>query len=181
LDEFQRWASYLINVQVIHIGYLSQAETRQLAEKPVQDFALRYEATASQHVLDLTHGHPFLVQLLCAEVVALKNEQPPEGRRLATMADVETAVPRALDHGSFFFADIQRNQLNPVEQEVLRLLARTNGSEPVSRQTLVDYFPSLMALEEALVKLQQRELIEPVVDGYRFQVELVRRWFAASI
>jgi hypothetical protein len=181
LDEFQRWASYLINVQVIHIGYLSQAETRQLAEKPVQDFALRYEAAAGQHVLDLTHGHPFLVQLLCAEVVALKNEQPPEGRRLATMGDVETAVPRALDHGSFFFADIQRNQLNPVEQEVLRLLARTNGSEPVSRQTLVDYFPSLMALEEALVKLQQRELIEPVVGGYRFQVELVRRWFAAHI
>ncbi len=181
LDEFQRWASYLINVQVIHIGYLSQAETRQLAEKPVQDFALRYEAAASQHVLDLTHGHPFLVQLLCAEVVALKNEQPPEGRRLATMGDVETAVPRALDHGSFFFADIQRNQLNPVEQEVLRLLARTNGSEPVSRQALVDYFPSLMALEEALVKLQRRELIEPVVGGYRFQVELVRRWFAAHI
>jgi predicted ATPase len=179
LDEFQRWASYLINVQVIRIGYLSQTETRQLAEKPVQDFALRYEPTASEHILDLTRGHPFLVQLLCAEVVALKNEQPPEVRRLATMDDVETAVPLALDHGSFFFADIQRNQLNAVEQEVLRLLAR-NGGEPVPRQQLVDYFPSLMALEEALVKLQQRELIEPMADSYRFQVELVRRWFMAQ-
>lgn len=180
LDEFQRWASYLINVQVIHIGYLSQVETQQLTEKPVQDFALRYEAVASQHVLHLTRGHPFLVQLLCAEVVAMKNEQPLEVRRLATIEDVETAVPLALDHGSFFFADIQRNQLNPVEQEVLRLLARANGSEPVPRQTLVAYFPSLMALEEALLKLQQRELIEPAADGYQFQVELVRRWFASQ-
>ncbi|MCB8942813.1 MAG: ATP-binding protein [Ardenticatenaceae bacterium] len=180
LDEFQRWASYLINVQVIHIGYLGEAETRQLVEKPVVGFALRYEAAASQHVLGLTRGHPFLVQLLCAEVVALKNEQPPEVRRLAGVEDVETAVSSALDHGSFFFADIQRNQVNPVEQEVLRLLARGGGTA-VARQQLVAYFPSLMALEEALVKLQQRELIEPVADGYRFQIELVRRWFAAQV
>ena len=177
LDEFQRWSSYLINVQVIHIGYLGEAETRQLVEKPVQSFALRYETAASQYVLDLTRGHPFLVQLLCAEVVALKNEQPPEVRRLADVGDVETAVPLALEHGSFFFADIQRNQVDSVEQEVLRLLAR-HGTEAAPRQQLVDYFPSLMALEEALVKLQQRELIESLDDGYRFQIELVRRWFA---
>ena len=179
LDEFQRWASYLINVQVIHIGYLGETETRQLVEKPVQGFALRYETAASEHVLNLTRGHPFLVQLLCAEVVALKNEQQPEVRRLASVADVETAVPLALEHGSFFFADIQRNQVNSVEQEVLRLLAR-QGAEAVPRQQLVAYFPSLMALEEALVKLQQRELIESLADGYRFQIELVRRWFESQ-
>jgi hypothetical protein len=150
-------------------------------EKPVEDFALRYESAASQHVLSLTNGHPFLVQLLCAEIVALKNEQPPEKRRLATKADVETAVPLALEHGGFFFADIQRNQVNAVEYEVLRLLARHQPDAPASRQTLVDYFPSLMALEKALVQLQQRELIESVGDGYRFQVELVRRWFAGLV
>jgi hypothetical protein len=34
-----------------------------------------------------------------------------------------------------------------------------------------------MALEQALVALQHRELIELVDGGYRFQVDLVRRWF----
>jgi hypothetical protein len=112
LDELQRWAGYLINLQTIRIGYLREDEARQLVERPVRDFALRYEPDASQRVLDLTRGHPFLVQLLCAEIVSLKNEQPPAVRRLARLADVEAAAPRALSHGSFFFADIQQNQVD---------------------------------------------------------------------
>lgn len=177
LDEFQRWSSYLINVQVIHIGYLKAEEAQQLIEAPVGEFALRYETAASQRVLDLTRGHPFLIQLLCAEVVALKNEQPPAQRRLARVADVETAVPAALDHGSFFFADIEQNQVDNVGREVLRLIASYDEGQPTPRQVLVDYVPSLLALEQALVALQHRELIEPIDGGYRFQVELVRRWF----
>jgi hypothetical protein len=178
LDEFQRWSSYLINVQVIHIGYLKDEEAQQLIETPVDQFALRYEPAASQRILALTRGHPFLIQLLCAEVVAEKNEQSPSQRRLARVADVETAVPAALDHGSFFFADIEQNQVDNVGREVLRLIAAQGEGNPAPRQTLVDYVPSLLALEEALVALQHRELIEPLDGGYRFQVELVRRWFA---
>ncbi|MCA9976474.1 MAG: hypothetical protein KC413_12010, partial [Anaerolineales bacterium] len=180
LDEFQQWAGYLINVQVIHIGYLQADEARQLIAHPVRDFALRYEPEAVERVLALTRGHPFLVQLLCAEVVALKNEQPPAQRRLATVLDVETAVSAALAHGSFFFADIEQNQVDAVGLEVLRLLARHGEGIGAERQELVNFVPSLMALEQALLKLQQRELIEPVNEGYRFQVELVRCWFAAS-
>ncbi len=177
LKEFQQWASYLINVQVIHIGYLREEEARQLVTRPVRDFALRYEPQATQRVLDLTRGHPFLVQLLCAEVVALKNEQPPAQRRLATELDVETAVAPTLQHGSFFFADIEKNQVDAVGLEVLHLLARHPEGEATPRQALVQHIPSLMRLEEALVALQHRELIESLNDGYRFQVELIRRWF----
>ncbi len=178
LDEFQRWSGYLINVQVVHIGYLSQTETLQLVEHPVQDFSLRYEPAAAQRVVDLTSGHPFLVQLLCAEVVALKNEQPPVNRRLATVADVETAVSEALQHGSFFFADIEHNQVDQVGREILRLMSGYDEDETTPREVLVAFVPSLMSLEDALVVLQYRELIEAVEGGYRFQVDLVRRWFA---
>src|SRR5262249_52326167 len=92
-DELQHWASALINVQVVPISYLRETEARQLIEQPVPDFALRYEPEASQRVLDLTRGHPALVQLLCAEIVDLKNKQPPPIRRIAHLADVEAAVP----------------------------------------------------------------------------------------
>lgn len=178
LNEFQQWSGYLINVQVIHIGYLQAEETRQLVEEPVRDFALRYQPQATQRVVALTRGHPFLVQLLCAEVVALKNEQPPAQRRLATAADVETAVAPALQHGSFFFADIEKNQVDAVGLEVLRLMARHPEGEVTPRQALVQHIPSLMQLERALVELQHRELIESLNGGYRFQVDLIRRWFA---
>jgi hypothetical protein len=181
LDEFQRWASYLINVQVIHIGFLRQAEARQLVEQPVKDFALRYEPAASKRVLELAHGHPFLLQLLCAEIVALKNEQPPAGRRLATLADVEAAVPLALAHGSFFFADIRQNQVDEVGLALLRKLAALGEGAIANREALANGLVrerETAGMEHALNKLQQRELIEATDGGYRFQVELVRRWFA---
>ena len=135
LAEFSRWSGYLINVQVVHIGFLHPNETRQLVEMPVKGFALRYEPEARQRVLELTRGHPFLVQLLCAEIVALKNEQPPAQRRLATVADVETAVPEALIHGSFFFADM-RSQTDEVGGQVLNVLAQAGEKQTISRSEL---------------------------------------------
>ncbi|MCB9433549.1 MAG: ATP-binding protein [Ardenticatenaceae bacterium] len=161
LAAFHRWSSYLINVQLVHIGFLSEAETNQLVERPVAGFALRYEPAARARVWELTSGHPFLVQLLCAEVVALKNEQPPGQRRLATVADVETAVLPALEHGSFFFADLAQNQVSEAGRAFLRQVAR--GEETAVAN------PSL------LNQLVAQEILQP--NG-TFRVELVRRWFA---
>ncbi|MEE8390039.1 MAG: hypothetical protein V3S14_04485 [Anaerolineae bacterium] len=55
LDDLQRWSSYLINVQVVHIGYLEEDETRQLVEQPVKDFALR--ATSRMPVSGCWNSH----------------------------------------------------------------------------------------------------------------------------
>jgi hypothetical protein len=167
LDELNRWAGYLINVQVIHVGYLHEAEARQLVERPVSDFALRYEPAAAGRVLQLTRCHPFLVQLLCAEIVTLKNEQEPASRRLATLADVEAAVPAALAHGSFFFADIERNQVEPAALPLLQTLAAEGEGAMLS----MPQTPTLSAL-------LRRDILEWAGGGYHFQVELIRRWFA---
>jgi hypothetical protein len=178
LDEVHRWASYLINVQVVRIGYLSEDEARQLIERPVKDFALRYEPEASQQVLDLTRGHPALVQLLCAEIVTLKNEQDPAVRRLARPSDVEAAVPEALSSGSFFFADIEHNQVDAGGLGLLRFLAAQGEGTAVTRDALAHQFPDVDALDYNLSLLSRRELIESADGGHRFQVELIRRWFA---
>lgn len=127
-------------------------------------------------MLELTRGHPFLVQLLCAEIVALKNEQAPAVRRLARLADVEAAVPAALSHGSFFFADIQRNQLDAVALKLVRFMASQAEGVAIDSGTLSHHFPT--NLDQTLALLMRRQLIEPAGPGYRFQVELIRRWFA---
>jgi hypothetical protein len=176
LEEFQRWASYLINMQVIHIDYLKENEARQLIERPVKNFVLRYKPEASQRVLSLTRGHPYLVQLLCYEVVSLKNEQPPAKRRLVCCEDVATAVPRALSHGSFFFADIERNQVDASGAAFLRYLASQGKGVIANQEALTQRFPD--TLDRILTQLIRRELIEKAGGGYRFQVELIRRWFA---
>jgi hypothetical protein len=176
LDEFQRWSSYLINAQVILISYLGEQEAHQLIVQPVKDFALRFLPQAQQRIIQLTRGHPFLLQLLCGEVVALKNEQAPERRRVARVADVEAAVPLALSRGSMFFADIEQNQVSPVTLPLLQLVAQED--EGVKHETLTEYAAERACdLEKVLTQLFQRELVEVVGEVYRFQVELVRLWF----
>ncbi len=175
LQEFQRWASYLINVQVVHISYLKESEARQLIEQPVADFTLHFETDAVNRIIALTRSHPFLVQLICAEIVALKNEQNPSMRRLATLSDVEAAIPEALSSGSFFFADLERNQVDENGLIFLRFLAAQGENTITNNNILAQHFPER---ESILVPLLQRELIEQVDVGYRFQVELIRRWFA---
>ena len=177
IEEFQRWASYLINVQVVHISYLKEPEARQLIEQPVKDFTLRYEPDAVDRVLQLTRCHPFLIQLLCGEIVVLKNEQDPSIRRLAILADVEAAIPEALGTGSFVFADIQNNQVDAAGLAILQFLAARGEGAIVSRQAILQQFPDYSYAFDLLL---QRELIEEVGDGYRFQVELIRRWFVSS-
>ncbi|NTU84066.1 MAG: ATP-binding protein, partial [Chloroflexales bacterium] len=178
LQEAHRWASYLINVQVVHLGYLHEPEARQLIERPTPDFALRYEPAAAGRVLALTRCHPFLVQLLCAEIVALKNEQPPEQRRVAIAADVEAASGAALAHGSFFFADIEHNQADAAGRALLRRLASLGQNAIVPGRALAHDDTGVEGTQAALDMIERRDLVERVGGGYRFQIELVRRWFA---
>jgi hypothetical protein len=121
-------------------------------------------------------ANPFLVQLLCAEIVALKNEQQPSLCRLASLMDVEAAVPEVLSSGSLFFADIQRNQVDAAGLMLLRFLAARGEGATIDRETLALRVGSYM--RATLDLLVRRELIEAVEGGYRFQVELIRRWFA---
>lgn len=179
LQEFHRWASYLINVQVIHLSYLKESEARQLIEHPTPDFALRYEPDAVQRIIHLTRCQPYLVQLLCAELVVHKNEQDPSIRRLALRVDVEAVIELAIDSGSFFFADIQNNQMDATGLAVLRAIAAAGEGVGVSREELERHFGD--ELSAAISQLQQRELIEPNGDGYKFQVEMIRLWFAREM
>ncbi len=177
LDEFERWASYLINVQTVHLSYLQANEALQLIEQPVKDFPLRYEYEASQRIMEITRCHPALIQLICAEMVTLKNRQHVSERRQAHLSDVEAAIPGALQHGRFFFADIANNQVSEAGVVLLKYMATAGEGKVTSEDKLREQCPAEAAFETTIENLLHRELIEPLGSGYRFQVELIRRWF----
>jgi hypothetical protein len=179
LEEFRHWAGYLINLQVIKISYLDEQAARSLIESPVPDFSLRYDPGATEAILSLTSGHPHLVQLLCHEIVDLKNQQLSQ-RRIVLPDDVEQAVPQALAHGDFFFADIRR-QVGPDAALALQILALQGHGVAIGRAELAAAMTmDEQQLDTCLHLLQLRDLIESCPGGYRFQVELIRRWFAAQ-
>jgi hypothetical protein len=55
-------------------------------------------------------------------------------------------------------------------------MAKQGEGMVVGPDTLSRYCPT--HLDQTLALLTRRQLIEPVGAGYRFQVELIRRWFA---
>ena len=175
LEELQHWASYLINMEVIKIGYLTTEEALRLIEQPVPNFPLRYHPTASQRIVKLTRGHPYLTQLLCHEIVICKNKQPAEQRNMVLFHEVEEAIPNALDVGNLFFANIEKNQVDEAGVVILRFLAAQGETACIQRTELAHHFSD--NLDQTLTGLQRRDLIEEVDGCYQFSIELIRRWF----
>jgi len=175
-QELQHWASYLINVQKVHLNYLTADEAELLIEHPVEQFPLRYTAEATRRVMSLTHNQPAFVQLLCGEIVQIKDGQTVDKRLYVQVADVEAAIPAAFEHGGFVFTDIEQNQIDDHGRAILHLMASQGEGAIMSHEELATQL-SDTNLEKTIALLLQREIIETVEEGYRFQVELVRRWF----
>jgi hypothetical protein len=175
-EELQHWASYLINVQTVHISYLKENEARQLILNPTDDFSLQYTSEAYQRVLTLTACHPALVQLLCYHIVELKNRQEASVRQQVQLSEVEAAVPLVFDANKFLFTEIIDNdKIDVHSREMLSFLATHGEGALVSRDELIKHCPE--EFEHSLSVLLRRELIEAVGTSYRFQVELIRRFF----
>ncbi len=93
------WSDTLINTRRLHISYLRTEEARELIEHPLPGFEqqMKYEPAAVAAILELTHGQPFLVQLLGAELVDRLNLAH---RRCAVADDVEAVLSDAFAHAS---------------------------------------------------------------------------------
>jgi len=175
LNDFRRWANYLINAQTLHLSYLHEDEARQLIERPMNDFPLVYAPKASRRVLTLTRGHPYLIQLLCAEIVMSKNLNPDDSPFWVSEQDVDFAIPETLKRGGMFFDDIELNQVEGRDLELLQLIAQT--VEGSTKLELIDELQADINITDALQRLQERELIELNQDRYVVQVELIRLRF----
>jgi hypothetical protein len=175
LNEFNHWSGYFVNAQVIELSYLSDNEARQLIEFPVADYPLRFDNGAIDRILRLTRGHPYLVQLTCTEVVALKNSHPISIRNRARIADIEACIPAILKRGQQFFTDIEMNQMDEHGRKLLKWLAGCTSAS-ASTAAVQSAMPELPS-DDTLQALVQRNIIEIENDQCRFQVEAIAYWF----
>lgn len=171
--DIQSWTSLTNSIVAVPISYLTEAESRQLIEAPVKDFALQYEPEATQTVLKLTRGHPALIQLLCANVISLKNSQELEKRFIATVDDVNRAADTTLKTAMSVFGTIV-NHLGEQTQQILKYVAQQNTAVDLATLETQQFDQ----LKENVDKALQLGVIEKTDAGYQFQVELMRRYFA---
>lgn len=82
--------------------------------------------------------------------------------------------PRYL--GGLQFSGIERNQVDATALNLLRYLVAQGEGGTVDETAIARQL--LAGWQGAVELLSQRELIELTPTGYRFQVELIRCWFA---
>ncbi|BAZ32889.1 hypothetical protein NIES4074_53960 [Cylindrospermum sp. NIES-4074] len=158
------WNDYLINTRALRMTYLEESEARELILQPVEEFPKIYESSAVDAIIQLTRCQPFLVQLVCYELVELLNRDIRGNRRAANSAkataqDVENVIPTVLERGDQYFRELWTS-LEENDRNFLRRLI--SGATPTPQDKGV------------IKKLSRKDIVAP--EGDALQVPLVQRF-----
>jgi tetratricopeptide (TPR) repeat protein len=165
------------------VWVLDESSAETLIRRAEDNKTLRFADEAIRRILSLTSGHPFLTQLLCQRIWVRAYAGKPSSPPSVEVAEVEVAVPDALERGHPAFVWIWRG-LGPAERIYAAALAEVAAEEEIISQdqviqVLSDHAARLRTrdVEMAPRHLVERRVLEEVGEGeYRFAVELVRRW-----
>ena len=167
------WSHHLINVHTIKIGDLERNDARELIETPIKSFPLKYEPEAVDRILSVVGGQPYLLQVTCRELVNLMNDK---SELHARVSHVNQALDSALISGAAYFKEVWKSlESSDSRRKVMAAIARKKGN-PVPERSLLRAGKS-----QDLKLLTDHDVIEKTDDGYRFKVELVRRWIEKQI
>jgi tetratricopeptide (TPR) repeat protein len=166
------------------VSLLSEPDTAELVHLSQKNGTLTWPDDAVARVWQLSHGHPFLTQRLCSHVWERAYDQEPDQTQTVTSADVEAAVPDALEANRNMMEWLW-DGLPPAERVVISALAEAGPGcitqeelERLLRESGVRVL--IRELQNAPQLLQEWDLIEPAEGGYCFRVELLRQWIAAN-
>lgn len=180
--------SILFNIAAYkRITFLAPEHVQRLIVEPVAPYGLEYDPLALQRIVQVTAGHPYFTQVVCHELVAYHNETQ---RNYLTTACVDKALEQILERGEAHFKYIWTGA-TPDEQRVLLaltdLLPDTESTvTPTQVAAELERKGQALAqdaLLDALTHLCARDILTragPQSTLYRFKIDLIRRWIAAT-
>lgn len=163
----------------LRVSLLSRTDIGRLARFSEQNGSLAWHETTIKRVWSLTHGHPYLTQQLCS-VIWDENYREADGTLHVLPDTVEAAIPKTLERSASGLQWIW-DSLPPAERVIASAIAET-GSAVISPEeldaTLVRCGIQVKSREliDAPQNLEEKGFLQSVDGGYRFQVELLRRW-----
>ena len=177
LQEMTRdyWHPLYGSVIAVPVSFLSHDAAWRLVTQPRPDFPLDYDREAVERIITLTHGQPYLVQLIGHGLVTRFNrqtfEQGIERERRFSLADVEAVItaPEFYRDGDAYFTGVWRQaetSAPPGQTAVLRALANLPESSELSGRW------------GALETLARHDVVKEADGRWQFTVELMRRWVA---
>jgi len=188
LEEMRRdyWNPLYGSVTAVPVSFLSRDAAWRLITQPTPEFPLDYDADAVELIIALTHGQPYLVQLIGHGLVTRFNrqtfEEGVERERRFTLADIEAIIgaPEFFRDGDAYFTGVWRQAETsepPGQTAVLRALASSEAGMPaeeIARQARL----APGEVERALETLARHDVLMEENGRWQFTVELMRRWVA---
>lgn len=169
----------------VRVSLLDQADTERVARLAEDNESLRWREEGLAKLWALTHGHPFLTQILCSWVWdQVYDDAPPDTLPHINPLQVEAAVAKTLASGRSALEWVWKG-LPPAARVVVSALAE-GGPDPISQERLEALLREsgvrvvIRELQNAPKLLEEWDLIEAVEGGYKFRVELLRRWLAKN-
>ncbi len=175
------WHPFFGSVTSIPVSFLDDADARQLLVQPEPDFDMDYEPEAVAEALALTHGQPYLLQLIGHSLVSRFNRQTfaqeAEPPRVFGLADVQAVIDNEafFRDGDAYFTGVW-GQADEPQQAVLRWLAA--NTEGMSLAAMEPHLADV-DIPAALESLQHHDVLHEQNGRWCFTVELMRRWVAA--
>jgi hypothetical protein len=177
------WSPLFGNITPIPVSFLTLKAATNLITNPTDDFPIDYDPNAITEIYNLTGGQPYLLQLICHNLVSRFNHQRFEDNidiePRFSLADVQSVIdsPTFFSQGNAYFSGIwtqSSEQHGPTQQAILRTLSQ----DPIQDAEPLKDFQRLDDYAEALELLQRHDIIHNVDDRYQFVVPLMQRWVA---
>lgn len=178
------WNPLFGSVQVIPVSFISPKATEALITNPSPEFNLDYTPDAVTLIYKLTYGQPYLIQLICHNLITYFNRQrfeegiyrqPP-----LNVQDIETVInmPEFYRDGNAYFNGVWEQAKEIRGQEQLQIL-RTLSQQPLTLNQLLEQTNlNPEKLYKALQILERHDVIQQQGSYYSYKVELMRRWVA---
>lgn len=164
------------------ISVLNHTEANSLLDLSESDGLLRWSHEARAAILEHTHGHPYFLQQIGKElwINRIAERTSPSAPYEVEAADVDAVLPDVLAH-SHNVLEWLWGGLTPACRLVASAFAE-HGPSVRSTDELQQILHRsgvrtvIRELEDAPRLLREWDIIEPVGDGFRFRVELLRAW-----
>ncbi|MFB0536145.1 MAG: hypothetical protein ACETWR_14310 [Anaerolineae bacterium] len=164
------------------ISFLSREDAKRLIREPVLD-VLEYDDDAIEQILSVTACHPYLTQLVCFELVDYLDSL---GKAKVTVDDVNAVIDDAIESGGSGLAWLW-DGLPIAERFILSAVTSVTDENGIATKESINdalrrHRVRLLGIEltrapDMLVDWGWLEKTEER-DGYKFVVELLRRWIS---
>jgi len=168
----------------MHLDLLDNQEAIRLIIEPVRDFGVTYDKKVVNRIVEITHGHPYLIQQLCHFCIELLNKEESQYNICETHLD--KAIDKSLLEGSRAVLSEIWGESSEDEKIILNNIAklfkkkRTWINEKEILKLLEKKYFDVLKYTNAFNNLKMRQIIieksfkKQKETYYRFAIDLLR-------